>query len=81
MHQNDWIMLQLARERERDMLGQLQYRRLVREAQSLPHERRHRLYHVLDWIGQYLIRWGEWLQAQHAAYHASLNTSQELYHG
>ncbi len=81
MPQNHWIMLQLAQAQERDMLRQLKCRRLVREAQSLSPERRHRLYHALDRIGQYLIHWGEWLQARHAAYHASLNTSQELSHG
>ena len=81
MFENDWILQQLAQERQRDMLRQLQYDQLVRQARSLPGARGHMLYHVLDQVGQHLIQWGEWLRARHAAYHSSLSTTQEISHG
>ena len=81
MYENDWIIMQLARERRRDLLRQLEHEKLVREAEAIPHEQGHALYHVLDRVGKYLITWGEWLQARHAAYHTSLSTPQEVYHG
>jgi hypothetical protein len=40
------------------------------------------LYHVLDWVGRQLVRWGERLQARHAMYHRqSLTVSPEVNHG
>jgi hypothetical protein len=27
------------------------------------------VYHVLDWVGRQMIRWGERLQARHTMYH------------
>lgn len=81
MFENDWILQQLARERERDLLRQLQHDRLVRQARSLPGAHGHVLVHVLDRVGQHLIHWGERLQARHAAYHTSLSTTQEISHG
>ena len=69
MFHNDWTLLQLAKERERDLLRQLEHDRLLREAESINPQRGHTLYHVLDWVGRHLVRWGERLQARHAMYH------------
>ncbi len=69
MYQHDWVVLQLAKERERDLMRRLEHSRLIREAELINHPHRHRLYHVLDWAGRLLVRWGEHLQARHAMYH------------
>ena len=69
MYQHDWILLQLAEERERDLVRKLEHAGLIREAESIKRQRGHTLYHVLDWVGRQLVRWGERLQARHAMYH------------
>ena len=69
MYQHDWVVLKLVEERERDLLRQLEQDRLIREAELFNHPRRHRLYHVLDWTGRLMVRWGERLQARHALRH------------
>jgi hypothetical protein len=69
MFHNDWTLLQLAKERERDLMRQLERDRLIREAESINHQREHTWYHVLDWVGQRLVRWGERLQTRHAMVH------------
>ena len=69
MFHNDWTLLQLAKERERDLVRELEHDRLIREAESSNQQRRHRLYHVLDWVGRQLVRWGARLQARHAMVH------------
>ena len=66
---NDWVLLKIAEERRRDLLRQLERDRLIHEAEAGNPERGHALYHVLDWAGRQLIRWGERLQARHALYH------------
>ena len=69
MYHNDWTLLQLAKERERDLMRRLEHARLVREAESINPPHRHTVYHVLDWAGRQLVRWGERLQARHAMVH------------
>ena len=69
MYHNDWTLLQLAKERERDLVRQLEHDRLIREAELISYPHRHTLYHVLDWVGRHLVRWGERLQARHALVH------------
>ncbi len=82
MFENDWILRQLALERQRDLLRQIERDRLVRQARPISHQRGHTFYHVLDWTGRLLVRWGERLKARHALYHASsLTTSHEVNHG
>ena len=82
MYHNDWVALQLAREREHDLVRKLEHQRLIKLAEASNHDRGHRLYHVLDWVGRQLVRWGERLQARHAMYHRqSLTVSQEVHHG
>ncbi len=74
MFHNDWTLLQLAKERERDLLRQLEHDRLIREAESMNHQHRHTSYHVLDWVGRQLVRWGARLQARHAMVHHQVLT-------
>ncbi len=69
MFYHDWILTQLAQERRRDLMQQLEHDRLVREARSIPSPQGHTLYHMLDWMGRLLVRWDERLQARHALYH------------
>jgi hypothetical protein len=69
MFHNDWTLLQLAKERERDLMRELEHDRLIRQAELVNHPHRHTLYHVLDWAGRQLIRWGERLQARHTVVH------------
>ena len=74
MLHNDWSLLQLAKERERDLMRELEHDRLVRQAELMNHRQWHTLYHVLDWVGRQLVRWGERLQARHAMYHGQALT-------
>ena len=69
MFHNDWMLSKIAEEQRRDLLRQLERDRLIREAESGNHQRGHMLYHVLDWMGRQLVRWGERLQARHAMVH------------
>ena len=69
MYHNDYLLLKLAEERQRDLMRQLEYDRLIREAELSGHPHRHMVYHMLDWVGRQLVRWGERLQARHAMYH------------
>ncbi len=69
MLENDWMLLRLAQERRRDLMRQLERDRLIRQAKLIPQPHGHMLYHILDWMGQQLVRWGERLQARHAIYH------------
>jgi hypothetical protein len=69
MFHNDWSLLQLAKERERDLVRELEHNRLVREAELHNRPHRHTMSHVLDWVGRQLVRWGERLQARHAMVH------------
>ena len=74
MYHNDWTFLQLAKELERDLVRKLEHDRLVREAESIDQPHRHMLYHMLDWMGRQLVRWGERLQARHALHHRQVLT-------
>ncbi len=69
MFENDWMLLKLAQERRRDLMRQLERDQLIRQAKLTPQQHGHMVYHLLDWIGQHLVRWGEHLQARHAQYH------------
>jgi hypothetical protein len=69
MYHNDYMLLRLAEERQRDLMRELEHDRLVREAKRANHAQPHKVYHMLDWVGRQLVRWGERLQAQHALYH------------
>ncbi len=69
MIHNDWVLLKLAEERRRDLMRQIEHDRLIQQATLAYHPHRHTMYHVLDWVGRQLIRWGEYLQARHALYH------------
>ncbi len=69
MIHNDWVLLKLAEERRRDLMRQIEHDRLIQQAAFANHPRRHTMYHVLDWAGRLLVRWGEHLQARHAMYH------------
>jgi len=74
MFYNDWMLQKIAEERRHDLMHQLERDRLIREAELSNHPHRHMVYHMLDWVGRQLVRWGEGLQAQHAMYHQqSLN--------
>jgi hypothetical protein len=78
MYYDDWVLAQLAQERRRDLMRQLEDDRLVRLANSGRPQRGHSIYHVLDLIGRRLIVLGERLCARHAASHerSLLRTSQ-----
>jgi hypothetical protein len=69
MYQNDWMLLKIAEERQRDLMRQLERDRLIRQADLVNRPHRHTLYHVLDWMGRHMVRWGERLQARHAMHH------------
>jgi len=69
MFHNDWTLLQLAKERERDLMREHEHDRLIRQAELVNHPHRHTLYDVLDWVGRQLVRWGERLQVRHAMVH------------
>ncbi len=69
MFYNDWVLLKIAEEQRHDLMRQLERKRLMRQAELANHAQRHMVYHVLDWVGRQLVRWGERLQAQHAMYH------------
>ena len=69
MYHNDYLLLKLAEERQRDLGRQLELDRLIRKAESANHPQRHMVYHMLDWVGRQLVRWGERLQARHAMVH------------
>ena len=69
MFHNDWVLLKIAEEQRHDLMRQLERDRLIREAESINPQRGHMVYHVLDWVGRQLVRWGERLQARHAMYH------------
>ena len=69
MFHNAWVLLKIAEERRHDLLRQLERDRLIRQAESMNPPHQHRLYHVLDWAGRQLVRWGERLQARHAMVH------------
>ena len=62
MFHNDWTLYQLAKERERDLLRQLEHEQLVRAARS-PRKPRRRLAGVSNSLGQLLINLGRRLQA------------------
>ena len=80
MYENDWMLWQLAQERQRDLLRQIERERLVRQAQ-LGRPQGHAFYHLLDWTGRRLVRWGEHLQARHAVHHTpALARAQEVNH-
>jgi len=66
---NDWVLLKIAEERRHDLMRQLERDRLIREAELMNHLQRHMVYHVSDWVGRQLVRWGERLQARHAMVH------------
>jgi len=73
MFHHDWIVSQLAQERQNDALRQAEQSRRAKPVRTAQGTQRHVFYHVLDWTGHRLIRAGEQLQAQHAArHHASL---------
>ena len=57
MYYDDWVLAQLAQERRRDLMRQLEDDRLVRLANSGRPQRGHSIYHVLDLIGRRLICW------------------------
>jgi len=69
MFHNDWSLLQLAKERERDLMREREHDRLVRQAELMNPRQRHTLYHVLDWVGRQLVRWVNAWQARHAMVH------------
>jgi hypothetical protein len=69
MYHNDYLLLKLAEERQRDLMRQLEHDRLIREAELSSHPHQHMVYHMSDWAGRQLVRWGERLQARHATYH------------
>jgi len=66
---NDWMLEQLAQERRRDMMRQIEHDRLVKQVTSSQTERGHKFYHILDWAGRQFITVGGRLEARHAAYH------------
>jgi hypothetical protein len=84
MIHNDWTLLQLAKERERDLMRRLEYDRLVRLARSSHRRRGRRFDRAFNGLGQLLIALGGRLQAGrkallgnaalHAAYHARTHT-------
>ncbi len=69
MFYNDWMLSKFAEAQQRDLMRQLEHKHLIREAELANHAQRHMVYHILAWVGQQLIRWGEYLQARHAVYH------------
>ena len=82
MYHHDWILWKIAEERRQDLIREIAHGRLIREAEAINHQDRHRMYHVLDWVGRQMIRWGEGLQARHAMYHRqALTVSREATHG
>jgi hypothetical protein len=70
MFYHDWILAQLAQERRRDLVRQLEQDRLVRLADPVRPQRVHTIYHALDLVGRQLIVLGEHLRARHAVSHA-----------
>ena len=74
MYHNDYQLLKLAEERQRDLMRQLEHDRLIREAEFASQLQRHMMSHVLDWAGRQLVRWGERLQVRHAMYHRQAPT-------
>ena len=84
MFHNDWILLQLVKDRERDVMRGLEQGRLARLAQSSRPRRNRRFARTFNRLGQLLITLGERLQAGHkallddaalhAAYHARSHT-------
>ena len=75
MYQNDWMLSKMAEVRRHDLMRQLEHDRLIRQAEFTNHPHWHRLYHVLDWAGRQLVRWGERLQARHAMVHRQVLTN------
>jgi len=71
---NDRAQLKIAEEQRHDLMRQLEHDRLIREAELISYPHRHTLYHVLDWVGRQLVRWGERLQARHAMVHRQVLT-------
>ena len=69
MLQHDWIVQRLAEEHRCDLIRQLEQSRLTLQIELARHPQRHRVYHMLDWVGRQLIHWGKRLQARHATYH------------
>jgi hypothetical protein len=74
MYYHDWILLELAKERERDLVRKLEHDQLIREAELINQQHGHKYYHMLDWLGRQLVHWGERLQARHALYHRQVLT-------
>ena len=78
MFNNDWILLQLAKDRHNDLLRQAAQERLSRELVRQPS----RLARGLSWLGKQLIITGQRLEANHkaavtmAALHATYHRSQ-----
>jgi hypothetical protein len=77
MFHNDWTLLQLAKERERDLMRALEHDRLVQLARSTHARSGRRFDGVFNGLGQLLITLGRRLQAGHtvllndAALHAT----------
>jgi hypothetical protein len=69
MYHNDWLLLKIAEEQRRDLMRQLEHDRLIRQVELANHPQRHKVDHILDWMGRQMIRWGVYLQARHARYH------------
>ena len=67
MLENDWLLSQLAKERQRDLARELEHDQLVRLARSTHGQRRRRLAGVFAGFGRLLIALGERLQARHRA--------------
>jgi hypothetical protein len=63
MFNNDWILLQLARDRHSDLLRKAAQERLSRELIRQPS----RLARGFSWLGRQLIMTGERLQTYHKA--------------
>ena len=69
MYYHDYLLSKLAEERRHEFMRQLERDRLIRRAELADHPHRHMVYHVMDWVGRQLVRWGERLQARHAMHH------------
>ena len=67
MFHQDWILWQLAQERQRDLMRELEHDRLVRLARSARKRHGRRFDGVLNGLGQLLITLGGRLQAGHKA--------------
>ena len=67
MFHNDWILLQLANERERDLMRELEHKRLARLARSTRRRNGRRFDGLFNGLGQLLITLGGRLQAGHKA--------------